>query len=64
VAQGGGPAKSRLEANNVDRFLSELPQTAYSRAALGHLDPGHDQSGRWLGLTREKTAANRLSIQR
>ena len=58
VAQGVGPAASRLDKTEVERLLRELPQTSCCRSVLEHLEQGHDHSGRWLELTRGQPAAD------
>ena len=58
MAQGVGPAASRLDTAEVERLLRELPQTSCCRMVLELLEQGRDHSSRWLELTRRQPAAS------
>jgi hypothetical protein len=58
MAQGVGPAASRLDTTEVQRLLRELPQTSCCRTVLEHLERGRDHASRWLELTRQQPAAS------
>jgi len=64
MAQGVGPAASRLESAEVERLLRELPRTACCRSVLEHLEQGRDHSGRWLELRRGQPAVSGNSLSR
>ena len=64
MAQGVGPAAGHLDTAEVERLLSELPQTSCCRTVLEHLEQGRAHSCRWLELTRGQPAASGPSLQR
>jgi hypothetical protein len=63
MAQGVGPAAGHLDTAEVERLLSELPQTSCCRTVLEHLEHGRDHSCRWLELARAQPAASGSSAR-